>query len=365
MPYAFISHTSACEALRINGLVGNPWPETNRMLPHRGGCIRLQRDLAKLEQSVDLRELGIVSKPIDILVPSPSVRSRGKQARTHSWLSMIPPGSMRRVHKNVIVSTPEFVILQLAHRHIRHIPLLDKCVDQYLVEKELLASHGIDAEAPFEDFLGWECIRHLVHVAQVAMEFTGTYRLPTPKTPTAYEQPLLMTIESALKLLDSSGERNDAPRARRALDLISGESASPMETGLFLMLTLPVEMGGLGLPRPVLNKTIPVQLDGKNLTPDLLWQDRKLIIEYESSEFHAGRGRDKTDHDTMRANALRAAGYRVFEATPGIVCRLSRIEILAEQSAHALGVPLPNANACQRRLRERLHRELFLCNPEQ
>lgn len=155
------------------------------MLPHRGGCIRLQRDLAKLEQSVDLRELGIVSKPIDILVPSPSVRSRSKQARTHSWLSMIPPGSMRRVHKNVIVSTPEFVILQLAHRHIRHIPLLDKCVDQYLVEKELLASHGIDAEAPFEDFLGWECIRHLVHVAQVAMEFTGTYRLPTPKTPTA------------------------------------------------------------------------------------------------------------------------------------------------------------------------------------
>ena len=360
MSYAFISHASACEALRISGLVGIPWPETTRMLPHRGGCVRLQREMANLAKSVNLKNLGIVSTPVDILVPSPSVRSRGKQARTHSWLTTIPAEAMRRVHENILVSTPEFIILQLAHRHVRRIPLYDKMIDQHLADKELLNHYGIDEDVLPEDLLSWEHIRHIVDVARIAMEFSGTYRLSTPVTATAYDQPRLMSIASARAFLDASSERNDAPRAKRALDFASDGSASPMETALFLMLTLPEEMGGYGLLKPVINKAVPVQLNGENLTPDLLWEENSLVIEYDSAEFHSEQGRDKTDQDIMRANALRAAGYQVLEATPGIVCDYVRMDLLASQIAQLLNRSIPDPDLVLKGLRRRLHGLLFL-----
>lgn len=360
MSYAFVSHGSACEALRTHGAAGQAWPETSRMLPHRGSCIRLQREMAQLERTVDFRSLGIISEPIDILVPSSSVRSRGKRATTHSWLTAIPAHAMRRVHENVIVSGPEFVILQMAHRHIMHIPVYDKMVDKHLEDRELLRRYGIDDNIPAEDLLGWEHVRHLVSLARLAMEFAGTYRLSTPMTETAYKQPRLMTIQSALDFVDMSRNQNDGPRARRALSLAADGSRSPMETALFLMLTLPIEMGGYGIAKPVLNKPVPVQLDKDDLIPDLLWEEHGLVVEYQSDEFHESKGRDRTDHDIMRANELRAEGYQVLEATPGIVCDPSRMEMLANQVARLLGTRLPSLDEAQMQLRRHLHGELFL-----
>ena len=359
MAFAFVSHESACEALRSHGLSGTPWPQEQRFLPRKGDCIRLQRDLKRLDQQVGLSRLGIISTPVDLLIPSSLMRTRGKRARTHGWEPPLPPESMRRVAQNVLVSSPEFVILQLSHRHIRHYPLVDAMADQQMDEQATLDGFGIDAEAPFEDLVEWERIRHLVHVAQTAMEFAGTYRLPVLGEKATYQQPQLMTVESALAFLDCANERNDTPRARRALALAANGSASPVETSLYLMLTLPVEMGGFGLPRPELNVPVDVRLGDENLSPDLLWRDARLVVEYNSSEFHAGQGADKTDHDIMRANALVAAGFSVLEATPGIVGQLSRTTVLAQQVASLLGIALRTPSDEQRRFREKLHRELF------
>lgn len=362
MSYAFVSHLSACEALRARGLAGTPWPAENRYLPRRGDCIRLQRDFAQLAKEVDLEGLGIVSTPVDVLIPSSLMRSRGMWARTHGWVSSIPSHAMRRVDERVLVSSPEFVILQLAHAHIRRDPLLDEMIDRHVEERDELARFGIEAEAPYEDLIGWEHTRHLVGVIQVAMEFAGTYRLSTPNGATRYNEPQLMTIESALGFLDAVGTGNDTRRTQRALGLAADGSASPMETALFLLLTLPVDMGGFGLPVPVLNRAIPVRLGDEDLTPDLLWRSQRLVIEYQSDEFHAGKGRDKTDQDVMRANAMRAAGYQVLEVTPGILRQPSRVKALAEQVATLLGVTLDEADDDRRRVRTRLH-HMLLGNP--
>ncbi|MBQ6491954.1 MAG: hypothetical protein IJI88_06725 [Atopobiaceae bacterium] len=362
MPYAFISHQSACEALRLKGVVGVEWPRESRNLPWSGECIRLQRDLKRLAESTDLVALGLVSRPIDVLVPTSLMRTRGKWARTHGWAFPLPRGSMRRVASNVAISTPEFVVLQLAHRHVMRRAAVDRSVDDYLARREALSEMGIDAEPPLEDLVTWERCRHLVAVARVAMEFAGTYRLPAPHEGTRYKQPRLSSIQAMLEFLDGGDARRlgvlaDVIRARDALALAADNSASPMETVLFLLLTLPVEMGGFGLPRPVLNKTVGV--DGKDgLTPDLLWEDAGLAIEYESLEFHAGAGRDRTDHDVMRENELVTAGYCVLVAVPGVVLDLSRLTRLAEQIALLLGVRLTEPAPDQLMLRERLHSEL-------
>lgn len=45
-------------------------------------------------------------------------------------------------------------------------------------------------------------------------------------------------------------------KARRALRFVMDDSASPMETSLALLLSMPRSLGGYGLPRPVMNLRI-------------------------------------------------------------------------------------------------------------
>lgn len=363
MPYVFVSHQSACEALRLRGLTGDEWPPKSRNLPWTGECVRLQRDLRRLAKATDLNALGIVSRPIDILVPTSLMRTRGKWARTHGWALPLPAGSMRRVAPSVVISSPEFVILQLAHRHIMHQAANDRAMDALLAERDALLELGIDEMPPFEDPVAWERLLHLVGVARVAMELAGTYRLPTPLGDTRYKQPTLASIGSMVTFLDReefarSEIAADVARARMALGLAADHSASPMETALFLLLTLPVGLGGFGLPRPVLNEPVSGG-EGDGLRPDMLWAEAGVVLEYDSLEFHAGAGRDRTDHDIMRENELVTAGYRVFVATPGIVMDLGRVTKLAEQIAQALNLSLAQPAPSELRLRERLHRELM------
>lgn len=359
MPYAFISHRSACEALRTRELAGEPWPDHDRFLPRHGDCIRLQHELAELEKKTNLVRLGIASTPIDLLVPSSLMRTRGKRIHTHGWVAPLPAGSMRRVADNVLVSSPEFVILQLAHSHVRRDPLLDKMIDLHLEERQALCELGIDVEPPYEDLVWWAHAQILVTVAQIAMEFAGSYRLATPLTSARFNRPRIMTIGSALDFIERTDCPSDSQRARKALRLAANGSASPMETALFLMLTLPTEMGGFGLPKPELNADSGVVLHGVHLRPDLMWRLARVVVEYDSSEFHSDLGRDKTDRDIERANALRAAGFTVLETTPGIVSRPASVATLAEQIASLVGVSLRETSEEQRRTRERLMRTLL------
>ena len=83
-------------------------------------------------------------------------------------------------------------------------------------------------------------------------------------------------------------------------------------------------------------------------------------MEYESKEFHADVGADKIDRDVERANSLRAQGYSVLEATPGVIGSLTGMSTLAHQIARMLRVPLVDPDPSQRALRRRLYDELFV-----
>jgi hypothetical protein len=77
-------------------------------------------------------------------------------------------------------------------------------------------------------------------------------------------------------------------KAARALEGVLPGAASPMETGLALCFVLPKAAAGFGLPAPELNHALPVRgaaarlWDWPTITPDLLWDNHKIAIEYDS-----------------------------------------------------------------------------------
>ena len=368
--YVFVSHRSACEALRANGADFPLWPEEPRLLPTRGDCVVGQRDLARVSRVEGFNQLGIVSKPVDILVPNSQFRHKGKQALTHPWSNLLPTNSMLRMRNHVLVSSPEFVLLQLANVHVRILPSVNRAVDHWKDECEVWRLLGINEQPPFEDFRAWEKIASCIRVARVSMEFAGTYRLPVHLGErAAYKQPQLTKVEDVRSFMREIPRTNTYKHSaafeslEACLPWVVEHSRSPMETSLTLMLSLPVECGGYGLPQPQLNVT-PERFGEHEVEADLLWEDAKLVVEYDSEEFHASKGRDKIDADIIRANKMRAAGYTVLEVTPGIAMDARRMDTLARQIAKLLCVSIEEKDCAVedhviRFRRQMLHRLLF------
>ena len=108
--------------------------------------------------------------------------------------------------------------------------------------------------------------------------------------------------------------------ARGVADLIPDGCASPMETLVYAGLTLPPDLGGFGLVRPEANARIdlsPMQQLMLNhvdhITPDLLWRDWCLIIEYLGHEPHSGA--EALDEDSGRVQDYQVLGYAVLPLT--------------------------------------------------
>ena len=64
-----------------------------------------------------------------------------------------------------------------------------------------------------------------------------------------------------------------------------------------------------GLPRPEVN----AWLADLRCSPDLLWRERRLVVEWDSWEFH--RGRAAFEHDRRQTLDLQAAGFTVLRFT--------------------------------------------------
>lgn len=362
--YAFLSNRSACEALRFLGDAASTaprWPSEARRLPQRGDCISSQRAYAAYAKAVGIVSHGVVSTPVDLLVPSASQRSRGRRARLHVWVHDIPPHALIRLSDSLFVSTPEFVLLQMAGHHPKHQPLIDSFARDLRAAQAAQDMANLERPLPYDNPFAWELKARLVEMILVTMEFCGSYRLAVADKPTAYRLDPPMTRKRALALLDHVPKLYGRKRVRTALDLAMERSASPMETALALMLTLPEDFGGYGLPQPLLNEPLGIPdhevlwTGGPFVTPDMLWKDSSLVIEYDSDEFHAQQGRRKATQDASRSNVLAALGHTVLRVTTGTIRAPGELDRLARQVAHRIGCAVPEANEVLEIRRGRLH----------
>ena len=368
--YAFVSHESACAALRLLSSSGlgmeglNRWPAAARRLPPVTECVSGQRDFRR-DADAALVGVGVTDRPIDLLVPERRARSSGKTARFHLWSRVIPAESMLEVGPGLLISGPELIIAQLCGAQGKLDALLDAHVDAVRAEVRALADFGLDERPVVDHPLEWERIRRLVAAVTVACEFAGTYRLGRMGEEATYRLRPITNIDSLRRVIAQTGEPQGTQRALRACELALEGAASPLETSLALMLTLPVDYGGFGLEKPLLNCPVDVSRsrggvsDRDVVTPDFLWVAARVALEYDSAAYHDRAGKGRREEDAVRANILAALGYRVLRATPGVIRSLAGVSLLARQLACALGCELAVPTPVQDLRRRKLYAQLM------
>ena len=290
--------------------VGHSLPPLRRSTMNR---MRLATSRSRDLKQVSYEELGIRPPAKDstlyLLLPEPERRRIVKHVRRRICRVELPPYSFLRLGDDAYVPTPELTFLLMAH---------------YLDVHELIA---------------------------LGMELCGHYRLVGASTDnvlasnrTLYGQNPLTTPRRIAALLDHAEGFHGLKLARRAFSYLVAGSASPMETALYMLLCLPRNLGGYGLPRPVLNvrRRVTVLAGSftlsRTLVPDLFWPAAMLDVEYDSEEFHAST--ECLLKGARRTLALRSMNVEVISVTKDVVHDEDSFDGLVRLIAKALGVRL-------------------------
>ena len=200
-------------------------------------------------------------------------------------------------------------------------------------------------------------------LVKLGYELCGTYAL-RPQEPGGFvPRKPLTSLERLRAFVDAAPNLRGVRAARRALDYVLERSASPAETNLSLLLTLPTSYGGYALEFPQLNARIELsELAARECGRlfcrcDLYWPDVPLGVEYNSDRYHVGA--ERIDRDAVRMNALGSMGVQVVTVTRPQLLDAERFDDTARIIAKYLGRRLRIRVADFAQRRARLRRELF------
>jgi very-short-patch-repair endonuclease len=320
--HLIISHNSALEY----------WRKAKAEVALKGEKSRITKSQTKLPKTTELQEIDYrgLSGPLHVLVCSDGSRKVNQSLRCHISSRSFPNSSFLRMGSDLIVSSPELCFLQMA--------------------EEL----------------------SLVELVSLGYEFCGSYRMKgdcvtdRDEDDQGFRKDLPLTCINSLKTyIEKAAGVNGYKNAKRALCFIMDGSASPMETVLAILLTLPYKLGGYGLPKPMLNYRVDVpgsvrepadkspvliivkqkgKITGlhKDMSVgntkyycDLYWPDKKVDVEYDSDIYHTGS--DRIAKDAIRRNALMSVGVKVVTVSRGQIMDAAKLREVAELLSKQLG----------------------------
>lgn len=247
---------------------------------------------------------------LHILVADKASRTKHSSTISHVWNSPIPPGSFFCLAGDVFISTPPMLFLEMA-QCLTRIELValgyELCGMYHLTNtSELDANTPPDSEIP-------QCDSNKNNSPLIEDEILS------------HRQGFIQTSDSLTTVLDIQRHLNKFRNvkglkdAKWALKYIAERSASPMETLVSMMLSLPALVGGFNLPRPLLNYEVNANGNASLSTRlstrycDFFWPDSNLALEYDSDSFHTGSQR--IAKDAARRNELAYSGITVITLT--------------------------------------------------
>ncbi len=253
-------------------------------------------------------KLSGLTRPLELLV-APTSRRHTAQTKGRSWHGALQPRMFCRVDERCLVSSPAFCLLQMAAQST------------------------------------------LVETLQLGFEFCGNYAMRPDDARGFMKRDKLLDVESSSQFFASIKGSNGIKAARRASRYLLEGSASPMETSLALLLTLPVALGGYGLSGAVLNACCGTRYC------DISWLQQGIAVEYDSDEFHTGS--DRIFRDGVRRNEIVGKGIRTVTVTRQQIKDPFEMERVARLLAKMMGKRLSNGGFEMSKRRCALRRELF------
>ncbi|MEY8561710.1 DUF559 domain-containing protein [Eggerthellaceae bacterium 3-80] len=158
----------------------------------------------------------------------------------------------------------------------------------------------------------------------VGMELCGAYRINrfaergfTNVSPLTTQQAIARTLRG----LSGTKSLNNG---RQLVRYLHNDSRSPMESALATILSLPIKRGGQGFPPMQLNARLSVPkeayplVNSRYLLADLLWEEQRVIVEYDGILDHTGA--ERITQDAGRRIVLESMGFTVMTLTKKQVC---------------------------------------------
>ena len=249
-------------------------------------------------------KLSGLSLPLSIMLRSYNKRWASPWVKQHVFTGKTPAGCFINADDNLFISSPEFCFLQMANQLT------------------------------------------FARLIELGYELCGTYSMPDARDLNVpergfYLRPPLTSTKKLVAFMSRMQGVKGHRKAMRALHYLIDGSASPMETKISIILTLPYRLGGFGLTRPELNsrvvpgKTAKLSSGKTSYVCDLFWQDHDLAVEYDSAFFHEGRV--QIDDDSKKRNALAAMGVMVITVTKQQLYSRAEFEKVARVIAKYLG----------------------------
>ena len=289
---------------------------------------KLGRESRVKLQTMDYRKLGdeLAELPVgfkaydgvtDLLVSDRSGNRKIDSCRVHCWSTDVPVRAFHRFNSETLVSSPEFVFVQLAAS---------------LTISELVA-------------LGMElCGSYILSPKgdlRAIVKNNGVLMITEREDDAAPRRMHPLTSVARLtKAVEETPKARGHRKAKRALRFLVDGSASPYETLTTMFLCMSPMLGGYGLPLPAMNHRVIFSSDVALMAHrteaycDLAWPDAHLDIEY-LGRVHGTA--DRMEDDAARRDALAMAGYHVRTVSKSRIHSVTRFEKIAEEAAALLG----------------------------
>lgn len=259
-----------------------------------------------------------------VLVHDRRLFHKSKKIEYHLCAKPLPAGSFCQHVYGVVVASPELTLLQAAQD---------------------LGNKGFTT------------------LLELCCEFFGDYSLDDGERRGFVNCQPLVTRDQMLEYLGRLPKRTyGAKILGKAVELAGEHSRSPRETECYLAMTLPPELGGFGLPRPILNLPSPIDdgdasiTDDRGYLVDLAWNDGMVIFEYDGVIDHTEK--EKVLQDKERRSVLASMGKTVIVATKESASNDEMFRKKVAQVFRALDIPLPSYSdddvTAQSKLRETL-----------
>lgn len=170
------------------------------------------------------------------------------------------------------------------------------------------------------------------------------------------------TAKRLLRYAERSLPSSGAKKAKLAAQYVINGSASPMETRVAIMLTLPASKGGYGLPQPAMNWKINIK-EGVSKVPygsyricDFYWSKQKVALEYDSNTFHTTS--EQITEDSMKRSELMYLGIKALSMTTSQFFSFSALESQEKTLRKALKIYRSTTATGAEQRRRALHRRL-------